>query len=184
MVARAHHVAREQRDVVGHPFGNLAERQVGGGHEQELGLGALKLAQELAVAEDPAVVALVEVAALAEEALVTGGAVGAEDPVAHLDARDGVADGEDLAHVLVPDGEPGLDRDPAVIDVKVGSADAGGVDPKDGVAGILQLGIRLLVDPDLARRLEGDRSHRGGTLWECQAGRGGAPGRRPLYCPP
>ena len=82
VVAGAHHVAGEQRDVVGHPLGDPAQGEVGVRHQQQLGLGALQRAERRAVAEDPPVVALVEVAAAAEEALAAGGAVGAEHPVA------------------------------------------------------------------------------------------------------
>ena len=51
VVAGAHHVAGEQRDVVGDALGHLAQRQVGHRHERLLGLRALQRAEQLAVAE-------------------------------------------------------------------------------------------------------------------------------------
>ena len=80
--AGAHHVAGEQRDVVGHPLRHTAQGEVRVRHQQQLRLGARQRAERRAVAEDPPVVALVEVAASAEEALAAGGAVGAEHAVA------------------------------------------------------------------------------------------------------
>ena len=59
VVAGAHHVAGEQRHLVGEPVGHPPQRQVGGRDEQQLGLGALQRAERLAVPEDPSVVALV-----------------------------------------------------------------------------------------------------------------------------
>ena len=52
VVAGAHDVAGEQRDVVAHPLGHPAQRQVGVGDEHLLGLRALEFAERLAVAED------------------------------------------------------------------------------------------------------------------------------------
>ena len=71
-----------------------------------------------------------------------------------------VAGGDHLADVLVADDEPGLDLHPPVVDVEVRAADPARLDPDDRVVGREQLGLGLLVDPDLAGRLEGDRSHR------------------------
>jgi hypothetical protein len=51
-----------------------------------------------------------------------------------------------------------------VEDVQVAAADAGGLDADDRVAGVLQLGVRALVDADLAGRLEGDRTHHRRTV--------------------
>ena len=115
------------------------------------------------MAEDPRLVALVELLAPAEEALAAGGAVGAEDAVADRDPAHVVAGGDHLADELVADHEARLDLHPAVVDVEVGAADAARLDPDDRVVGREQLGIRDLVDPDLARRLEGDRSHDAGA---------------------
>ena len=82
VIAGAHHVAGEQGDVVRHPLRHAAQGEVRVRDQEQLGLGALERAERLAVAEDAAGVALVEVAAPAEEALAAGGAVGAKDPVA------------------------------------------------------------------------------------------------------
>ena len=75
--AGAHHVAGEQRDVVGHALGHAPQREVRVRDEHLLGLGALERAERLAVAEHAPLVALVEVAAAAEEALAAGRAVAA-----------------------------------------------------------------------------------------------------------
>ncbi len=157
--AGPHHVAGEEGDVVGEPLGDPPEGEVRVRDEDQLRLGALERAEGLPVPEDARVVALVELAALAEEALAAGGAVGAEHPVPHRHPADLVAGGDHLADVLVADHEAGLDLDPAVVDVEVGAADAARLDPDDRVVRSEQLGVGDLVDPDLARRLEGDRSH-------------------------
>ena len=60
--AGAHHVAGEQRGVVGHALGHAAQREVRVRDQHLLGLRALERAERLAVAEDPPLVALVEVA--------------------------------------------------------------------------------------------------------------------------
>ena len=157
--ARSHHVAGEQGDVVGHPRRHMAQGEVRVGHEQQLRLGAGQRAKGRAVAEDPPVVALVEVPASAEEALAAGGAVGAEHAVALADAADAVARGDHGADVLVADHEPGLDRDPTVVDVQVRAADAARLDADDRLVGAGQLGLGDLVDAHLAGGLEGHRSH-------------------------
>ncbi len=51
--AGAHDVAGEQRDVVAHALRDLAQHEVGVGHERALGLGALQRAERGAVAEGP-----------------------------------------------------------------------------------------------------------------------------------
>ena len=60
---------------------------------------------------------------------------------------------------LVADREAALDRDAAVVDVQVGSADAGRLHADDRVVGGAQLGVRALLDRDLAGSLEGDGMH-------------------------
>ena len=69
VIAGAHHVAGEQGDVVGEALRDRPQGQVGAGNQQLVGLGPLQGAEGGAVAEDPAAVALVEVAPAAEEAL-------------------------------------------------------------------------------------------------------------------
>jgi hypothetical protein len=112
------------------------------------------------VPEDPAVVALVEVAAGAEEALPAGRQEGAENAVALLDAAHCVARLEDRPHVLVPEREAGLDLDPPVIEVEVGAADAGRLDPHDRLVRRAHVGVGLLLYPHLFRRLECHSAHR------------------------
>ena len=88
----------------------------------------------------------------------------AEHAVADADALNILTGGQHRADELVPDREAGLDRDPAVVDVEVGAADAARLDPEQDLVGGADLGIGLLVDPDLVRCLEGDRAHRGRTV--------------------
>ena len=102
---------------------------------------------------------VVELLAPAEEALAAGGAVGAEDAVADRDPAHVVAGGDHLADELVADHEARLDLHPAVVDVEVRAADPARLDADERVVGREQLGLGDLVDLDLARRLEGDRSH-------------------------
>ncbi len=83
----------------------------------------------------------------------------AEHAVADVDPRHGVARGDHRADELVADREARLDLHPAVVDVEVRAADAGRLDAHDRVVGREQLGLRALVEPDLPRRLEGDRAH-------------------------
>ena len=51
VVAGAHHVAGEERHLVGHPLRDPPQGQVGARDQQLLGLGALQVAQVRAVAE-------------------------------------------------------------------------------------------------------------------------------------
>src|SRR3954470_5230693 len=111
------------------------------------------------MAEHAPLVALVEIAAATEEALTAGGEEGTEHAVAFGDARDCVTGCDHGADVLVPEGEAGLDLDSAVVEMEVGAADAGRLDPDDRLVGCRQLGIGLLVDPDLARGLKGHCAH-------------------------
>ena len=74
----------------------------------------------------------------------------AEHPVADGHALDLVADRQHGADELVADREAGLDRHAAVVDVEVGAADAARLDLDDRLVGGRQLGIGLLLDPDLA----------------------------------
>src|SRR5262249_48938187 len=112
-----------------------------------------------AVPEHARVVALVVLAAAAEEATSARGPVAPEDAVADRDLGHGVADLEDGADVLVADREPGLDLDAPVGDVEGGAADPGRVDGDDRVVRREQLRIGAFLDPDLSGPLEGDRAH-------------------------
>jgi hypothetical protein len=60
----------------------------------------------------------------------------------------------------VADREARLDRDPAVVDVEVGAADAARLDADDGVVGRDDRRIGLLLDPHLLGCLESDCAHR------------------------
>ena len=162
--AGAHHVAREQGDVVGHPLGHSPQREVGVRHEHLLGLCALKRTERLAVAEHAALVALVEVAAPAEEAVAAGGAVAAQHAVALGHLGHAVAGRDDRADELVPEREAGLDLNAPVVDVQVGPAYARGLHAHDRVVALEQLGLGALLHLDLAGGLECDGLHRVGTL--------------------
>jgi hypothetical protein len=162
--AGAHHVAGEQRGVVGHPLGHPPQGQVRVRDEHLVRLGALQRAERLAVAEHAALVALVEVATAAEEAVAAGRAVAAEHAVALGHLGHGVAGGQHRPDELVPEREAGLDLHAPVVDVQVRAADAGGLDAHHGVVALDQLGLGPLLDPNLARRLECDGLHCTGTL--------------------
>ena len=132
--------------------------------EHLVGLGALERPERLAVAEHTTLVALVELAAAAEEALAAGRAEAAKDAVALGHPGHTIACREDGADELVAEREAGLDLDPPVVDVQVRAADAGGLDPDDGIVALEQLGLRPLLESHLARGLKSDRLHRSGTL--------------------
>jgi len=83
----------------------------------------------------------------------------AVDAVRAAAAKHAFAGIDHRAHVLVADREAGLDLDPAVVDVQVGAADAGRLDPDHRLVGRADLGLGLLVDADLARGLIGDGAH-------------------------
>ena len=155
----AHHVPGEQRGVAGQAVGHPAQDQVGLGDEDLLGLRAGERSQRGAVAEHAGLVALVEVAAQAEEAVAAGGVEAAEDAVADADPVDALSRGDHGAHELVADHEAGLDLHPAVVDVEVRAADAGGLDGDDRVVVGQKLGLGHVVDTDLAGSLEGDGLH-------------------------
>src|SRR5207237_3306810 len=106
----------------------------------------------------------VVVPAAAEEARPARDLEAAEHAVADRAARHAVAGRDDLADVLVPDREAGLDLHAAVEDVEVGAAHAGRGDADDGVVRGLELGLGLVDDGDLVGRLEGNGLHGGGTL--------------------
>jgi hypothetical protein len=112
------------------------------------------------VAEDPAALAAVVVAAQASGAGRAGGVKAAEHAVADRNALDVGAGGKHRADELVPDREAGLDRDLAMEDVEVGAADPARLHPNQRVIARRQLGSRLLVDLDLPGGMERDGAHR------------------------
>ena len=160
VVAGAHHVAGEERHLVGHPLRHPPQGEVRPRHEQLLGLGALQVAEMGAVAEGAPPLAAVVVAPQAGRAGRAGGVEAAEHAVALGDALDVGSGGEHRADELVPDREAGLDRHPPVVDVQVGAADPARLDPNQRVVGRGDLRIGLLLDPDLTGGLEGDGAHR------------------------
>ena len=107
--------------------------------------------------------AVVEAAA-AEEAVAAGGLKAAEDPVADGEALDAVAGGDDRADVLVADREALLDLHAAVVDVQVRAADAGGLDRGRSRPWGRSARARDAPRRDDAGGLEGDGSHRRGSL--------------------
>ena len=113
--------------------------------------------------EHPAAVALVVLAAAAEEAGSAGGAVGPEHPVADAYLGDAVTRRDDGAHVLVADHEAGLDSHPTVVDVEIGTADPGRVHANHHVIRGLELRIRTLLQAHVACRLKGHRTHGAGA---------------------
>jgi hypothetical protein len=95
---------------------------------------------------------VVAVAAIGEEA--------GNDPVARLDAADVGSDLLDDAGELVAEDGAGLDRDPLVVEVEVRPTDRRGCDPDQGVVGVLDRGLRDVVDANLLETLKRDRLHR------------------------
>ena len=83
------------------------------------------------------------------------------DAVADGDPLDVVAGRQHRADELVADREARLDRHPAVVDVEVRAADPARLDPDHRIVGGDDLGIGLLLDPNLLGRLKGDGAHSG-----------------------
>ena len=160
VIPRAHHVAGEQRGLVGDAVGNLAQRHVGDRHQRLFGLGALERPEQRPVAEDPHPVALVVGPAQAEEAGPAGAVEAAEHSIACLDPGDPGAGLEHGADELMTDGESGLDLHAAVVDVEVRPADAARLDRDDRIGAALELGRRAILDSNLVRCLKRDCSHR------------------------
>ena len=137
-----------------HPLGDLHRADVGIGHAHVLGLAAVVAAGGMGVAEDAAdrgrlrvgLVAVAEQALLAEMALAAGDVERHEHLVADLEVLDGRSDLLDDAAELVAEGRADARVGHlAVVEVQVGAADAGARDPDDGVLGVLDRGIGLLV---------------------------------------
>ena len=159
VVTGTHHVAGEQRHLVGHALRHPAKGEVGARHEQLLSLGPLQIAEVGAVAEGAAALTAMVVAAQAGAAGGAGNVEAAENPVAnghplHIGPR-----GEHRADELVADRETGLDRHAPVVDVEVRAADPARLDPHHRLVRSADLRVRLLVDPNLSGSLKGDRSH-------------------------
>ncbi len=160
VVAGAHHVAGEQRDVIAHALGHLAQHQVGARHERLLGLRALQRAERRAVPERARGVALVKQATQAEEAMPAGGLKAAEHAVADAHLVHLIADGGDRADVLVPDRKARFDLHATVVDVQVRATHAARLDADDRVCRLEQLGLGDVLDANFPGRLEGDGTHR------------------------
>jgi hypothetical protein len=164
VVTGRHHVACEQRDVVGQAIGHRTQRQVGVRDERHVGLRAVEVAHRLAMAERTREVAAVVVGLAAEVAQAACRMERAQDAVAGLDVRDAVADRLDDADVLVADRRAGVHRVAPVVDVQVRTADAGCGDADDRVVGGYELGLGHVVEADLLGPLECHRSHRARNL--------------------
>ena len=104
------------------------------------------------------------VAADARGARAAGGVKAAEHALADLGALELGADLKNGADELVPDREPLLDRDAAVVDVQVRAADPARGDLHDHVVGMLQLRLGHVLDRDLSGRLERDGAHEGSLV--------------------
>ena len=96
--------------------------------------------------------------------LAARGAVTAEYTVALGDLGHAFAGRGHGAHELVPEREAGFDGHPAVVDVQIRAADAGGLHAHHRVVALQQLGLGPLLDSNLAGSLEGDRLHRSRRL--------------------
>ena len=134
------------------------------GDERLLGLRPLQAAERRAVPEGPRALALVEVAGAAGAADRARDLEAAQHAVADRHRADRVARGEDGPTYSWPIVKPGsmatrpwkmcrsLPHTPVASMRTIASS------------GRLQLGVGALVDAHLARRLEGDGVHQGGTL--------------------
>ena len=158
-VAGREDVGEEQHLLVVEPVRHLDRPDIGVGHAQILRLAAGIAAEQMRVAEQAGrrvapqlgrllvigigALAAGEVAALAEEAFAAGDGERHDDPVADLELLVLRADLDDLAHGLVAEDVAALHlRDDAVEDVQVGAADGAGRHLDDGVARMLDFGIR------------------------------------------
>jgi len=112
-----------------------------------------------AVAERPAVLAAVVVAAQAGPAGGAGDVEAAKHAVTGSDPLHAGPDFKDGADELVTNREAGLDRHPPVVDVEVGPAYPARLDTHHRLVGGAELGVGLLFEPHLARRLKRDRAH-------------------------
>ncbi len=163
------HVGEEDEPVVGGALGHLHRQEVGERDPQQLGLAARDRAVERAEAEEAgagAVLVVLGGLALAVQAPVAGPAAAAADverhhhPVADLEVADSWADLAHDAHRLVADDVAGgHERGERLVEVQVGSAQAGGRDLDDRVGGVLDRGVGHLLDADLARALPGHCLH-------------------------
>src|SRR5262249_8219292 len=164
VVAGAHHVPGEQRDLIAHPLGHLSQHEVGVRHQRPLGLRALERAQRGPVSEGARLIALVKPPAPAEEAASAGRLKAPQHAVANLHLADVCADRGDVAHVLVADPEARIDLHPAVVDVPLSAAYAAGLALDDRVCVVQELRRGHLLHEPLAGGLEGDCAHRRPTL--------------------
>ena len=156
------HVGEEHEAVVGRPLGHLDRQEVAERHPQELGLAAGHLPVELGVAEQRGAGAvLVDLRRLALRVQVVAAhpAVAAGDVERDHDAvaderGDLRADLLDDPHRLVAEHVAGVqERRQHGVEVQVGSAQPGRGDADDDVGGVLDRGVRNLVDADVADAL-------------------------------
>ena len=141
-------------EVVGRDVGRGDQRAVGQRDAQQVGLGAQR-------AHRHAVHAGALVAGAADLARVVGRPERADDELARLDRRDGVADFLDDAGVLVAHRHrPHRVLDPdAAVGPQVRAAHAGGRDADDRVGRLDDLRRFALLDPDLARAVHHRAAH-------------------------
>jgi hypothetical protein len=166
-VAGREDVGEEEHLLVGHAVRDLDGPDVGERHARELGLPARVAAQHVRVAEDarrrvaPHLLGhpRVGVRVLAQrEELLRAHVAGAtrdrerhDHAVADLEVLHRGPDLDDLAHELVAQDVALLHRrHEAVVEVEIRAADRGRGDADDGVAGVQDLGIRDLLDPDIS----------------------------------
>ena len=139
-----HDVRQKRRLGIADAFGQALERGVRGRHAHVFGLGAAELAE----AEHAALLAGREDAFLAVEAAAAEDGERRDDAVAGLERRHGAANFLDDAREFVADGRLRGHGDAPAEDADVGAANRGHTHPDDGVARVLDLRPRPLLDRD------------------------------------
>ena len=151
-------VGEQQRLLGGDRFGDLEQLEVGGGHGEQIGLCAVK---HTAAEDLKAGVAHDRVAGGAPGAGAAAGHRRHHDLIANLDGahvRPGFDDG---AHRFVAKRHRLGERKIALVEVQVGSADAGGADFDDRSVGSGKRWIGTGFDPDAAGSIDNYRAHIG-----------------------
>lgn len=175
-VARRKDVGQEQDLLVGKSVLDLDRPRIGVRHAQVLGLAAGIASEEMGIAVQTGgrmapqrlglgavrigALAAGEPAPLAEEALAAGDGEGHDDAIADLQLPVLRSDLDHFAHGLVADDVTALHAgNDAVEDVQVGAADRAGGDLDDGVARMLDPGVRHALATHVALAVPGQRLH-------------------------
>ena len=176
LVAGREDVGQEQHLLVAELAAHLDRTDVGIRHARVLGLPAGVAADEMRIAEDGGgrvaphllghpgvrvrVLAQRKLAALAEIAVAARDRERHDDAIADLQVLHRGSDFDDLAHELVAEDVAfGHRRDATVVQMQIGSADGGGLDPHDRIARIEDLRIGNALDANVVLAVPAGRSH-------------------------